>query len=46
MGLRERTKLVKELKARRCSRCGARLGRHDKRCKRCHDVQPRPRPKR
>jgi len=42
MGLRERTKFVKNLKARRCPKCGGKLGRHQVRCHRCHEPQRRP----
>jgi hypothetical protein len=42
MGLRPRTKYVKKLKARRCTVCGAKLNTSQRRCMRCHAVQPRP----
>ncbi len=42
MGTRPRTKFVLEVKARRCSKCGVKLGRHETRCTRCHAVQTRP----
>ncbi|MDD4267886.1 MAG: hypothetical protein PHO07_06140 [Pirellulales bacterium] len=43
MGLRERTKFVKRLKARRCPKCGAKLNRRQVRCHRCSEPQRRPR---
>ena len=45
MGIRPRTKFVQKLKARRCTRCDAKLGRQDTRCKRCHVTQARPKKK-
>ena len=40
MGIRERTKLVKLRKRRRCAKCGRLLGLKLKRCKSCHVKVP------
>jgi hypothetical protein len=39
---RPRTKFVMQLKERRCPKCGAKLNNQVKRCKRCHEVQKKP----
>ena len=39
---RPRTKFVMQLKSRRCPKCGAKLNNQVKRCKRCHEVQKKP----
>ncbi|HRF02657.1 MAG TPA: hypothetical protein PLI18_19250 [Pirellulaceae bacterium] len=38
MGLRPRTKRKKQLKARRCVKCGGQLNNQRTRCKRCSGV--------
>jgi len=45
MVARPRTEFVRTLKERRCPKCGAKLNRQQKRCKRCSAETPRPRPK-
>ncbi|MEN6495492.1 MAG: hypothetical protein ABFD16_14520 [Thermoguttaceae bacterium] len=42
MGIRPRTSFVLKLKARRCSKCGAKLRPALTRCKRCASKQGRP----
>jgi ribosomal protein L40E len=42
MGTRPRTEFVMKLKERRCPKCGGKIGRQGTRCKRCHEVQRRP----
>ncbi len=42
MGTRPRTNYVLKLKARRCSKCGAKLSRHQTRCVPCHALQAKP----
>lgn len=42
MGLRERTRFVKQLKNRRCPKCGCKLNRQQTRCRRCHLAQTHP----
>ena len=42
MNTRPRTKFVMQLKERRCPKCGAKLNNQVKRCKRCHEVQSKP----
>lgn len=42
MGLRPRTKHVKNLKSLRCSKCGGKINNQQVRCRRCHGVQQRP----
>lgn len=39
MGIRPRTPLVLKRKARRCSKCGAKLNNQRTRCKRCSALQ-------
>jgi hypothetical protein len=42
MGTRPRTAFVMKLKSRRCPKCGAKLNNQHTRCKRCHQVQSKP----
>jgi len=35
MGIRPRTKFTKQLKERRCPKCGAKINNQRTRCKRC-----------
>ena len=42
MRTRPRSKFVKQLKARRCTKCGAKMNTLIKRCKRCSAAVGRP----
>jgi uncharacterized OB-fold protein len=42
MGIRPRSKFVKKMKARRCTKCGAKLSTFRVRCKRCSSTQSLP----
>jgi len=42
MGIRPRTAFVHKLKARRCSKCGAKLNNQRTRCRRCHAAAAKP----
>ncbi len=42
MRTRPRSKFVKQLKARRCSKCGGKMNTLSKRCKRCSAPVARP----
>jgi ribosomal protein L40E len=45
MGIRPRTDHVMNLKSRRCPKCGGKINSQKTRCKRCHEVQSRPKKK-
>ncbi|MEN6366467.1 MAG: hypothetical protein ABFC88_06610 [Thermoguttaceae bacterium] len=42
MGTRPRTSFVMKLKRRRCPKCGGQINSQRTRCKRCHELQGRP----
>jgi ribosomal protein L40E len=42
MGIRPRSKFVKQVKARVCPKCGAKLNTQVTRCRRCHATQTKP----
>jgi hypothetical protein len=45
MGIRPRTDFVMKLKSRTCPKCGGKINSQKVRCKRCHEVQRRPKKK-
>ncbi|MGD0896933.1 MAG: hypothetical protein ABR915_03795 [Thermoguttaceae bacterium] len=42
MRTRPRTQFVMKVKSRRCPKCGGKINSLVTRCKRCHEVQKRP----